>query len=84
MDDEMRFHLEMETRWLMTEKQMSEDEARLTATPSGRSYGKGDSSTAFTTPNNVVFAPMPRASVSAATAVNPGRRRSVRTANRAS
>ena len=29
MDDEMRFHLEMETRWLMTEKQMSEDEARL-------------------------------------------------------
>src|SRR5688572_10424181 len=31
MDDEMRFHLEMETRWLMTEKQMSEDEARLSA-----------------------------------------------------
>ena len=31
MDDEMRFHLEMETRWLMTEKQMSEDEARLAA-----------------------------------------------------
>jgi predicted permease len=36
MDDEMRFHLEMETRWLMTEKQMSEDEARLAAT---RAFG---------------------------------------------
>jgi putative ABC transport system permease protein len=31
MDDEMRFHLEMETRWLMTEKKMSEEDARLSA-----------------------------------------------------
>ena len=31
MDDEMRFHLEMDTRWHMNEKQMSEDAARLAA-----------------------------------------------------
>ena len=36
MDDEMRFHLEMETRWLMTEKKMSEEDARLAAT---RAFG---------------------------------------------
>ena len=31
MDDEMRFHLEMETRRLMSEKGLSEDDARLAA-----------------------------------------------------
>ena len=31
MDDEMRFHLEMETRWLMNEKHMPEEDARLAA-----------------------------------------------------
>jgi hypothetical protein len=31
MADEMRFHLEMETRWLMSEKGLPEDEARWAA-----------------------------------------------------
>src|SRR6266513_1635211 len=39
---------------------------------SGSGYGKGFSSTPFTTENSAVFAPMPSASVRIATAVNPG------------
>src|SRR4026207_1889771 len=31
MADEMRFHLEMETRWLMSEKGLPEDEAKWAA-----------------------------------------------------
>ena len=41
-------------------------------------YGYGRSSTAFTTLKIAVFAPIPNASVSAATAVKPGLLRSVR------
>src|SRR6266566_2894320 len=35
-------------------------------------YGRGRSSTAFTTLNTAVFAPIPRARVSTAVVVNPG------------
>src|SRR5215469_15288908 len=51
---------------------------------SGFSYARGRSSTEFTTLNMVVFAPIPRASVSSASAVNPGDLRSIRKPKRAS
>jgi len=50
------------------------------ASRSGSENGSGCSSVAFTTLNIVVFAPMPSASVSAATAANPGFRSQVRIA----
>jgi hypothetical protein len=43
-------------------------------------YGRGRSSTPFTTLKMAVFSPMPRARVSTATSVKPGVRRSVRSA----
>jgi len=45
---------------------------------SGASTGRGVSRSVFTTPNIAVFAPMPSASESTATAVNPGLRASTR------
>src|SRR5213083_2404323 len=47
-------------------------------------YGSGRSTTAFTMLKMAVFAPMPRASVRAATAVKPGFFRSMRKAKRRS
>jgi hypothetical protein len=47
----------------------------------GSRYGSGRSSTALTTEKIAVFAPMPSASVSTATAVKPGFLRIVRTPN---
>ncbi len=44
-------------------------------------YGSGRKITAFTILKMAVFAPMPSASVSAATAVKPGFFRSIREAN---
>ena len=46
MDDEMRFHLEMETRWLMNEKNMSEEEARLAYRAATSELGIGGGSRA--------------------------------------
>ncbi len=46
----------------------------------GRGYGSGFSSTALTIEKSAVFAPIPRASVSSATAVNPGALPSTRSA----
>ena len=46
----------------------------------GSRYGSGRSRTAFTTEKMAVFAPMPSASVIAATAVKPGLFASIRSA----
>src|SRR5271156_711912 len=48
---------------------------------SGCAYGNGRMSTLSTTVNIAVFAPMPNASVSTASAANPGDFRSIRKAN---
>ncbi len=48
----------------------------------GSRYGRGRSSTAFTMLNIALFAPIPKASVSTATTVNPGLFFNLRSANR--
>ena len=53
---------------------------QIIARRSGRSYGSARRSTPFTTLKMAVLAPMPRASVINATAVNPGRWRRPRSA----
>jgi CubicO group peptidase (beta-lactamase class C family) len=56
----------------------------LGARSSDSTYGSGFSSTAYTTENTAVFAPMPSASATIALIANTGDRRSVRSAYRTS
>jgi hypothetical protein len=53
---------------------------QIIATCAGARYGSGASNTDRTTLNSAVFAPMPSASVPAATIVKPGRRMMLRSA----
>jgi hypothetical protein len=59
---------------------MDKSSSQTITSRSGSRYLSGRTSTALTSPKMAVFAPMPSASVTTVTSVNPGRFRSTRAA----